>query len=215
MSLRTSLCFGDSNTHGTRAMRHMGDRRRHARAQRWPSVMAAALGPDWEVIAEGHPGRTSVFEDPIEGVHKSGLRALPALLESHRPLDLVLIMLGTNDLKARFGLSPFDIALGVQRLAQEVARSDAGPAGAAPAVMLIAPVRVIETGCLADIFAGAAAKSAALPGHLADIAAAQGFGFADANTVADVDKVDGIHLSADSHAAIGAHLAKAVTDVVD
>lgn len=214
MAHRTVMCFGDSNTHGTRAMRHLDDRRRHERSARWPSVMATALGPDWEVIAEGQPGRTSVFEDPIEGIHKSGLRALPALLESHRPLDLVLIMLGTNDLKACFGLSATDIARGIQRLGLEVARSDSGPDGAAPKVMLLAPVCVIETGCLADVFAGGAEKSAALPGHLAQIAAAQGFGFADINTVANVDPVDGIHLSADSHIAIGAHIAKAVADVM-
>lgn len=212
MAPRTLLCFGDSNTHGTLAMRHMGDRRRLIGAERWPSVMAAALGPDWEVIAEGHPGRTTVFEDPIEGVHKSGLRALPALLESHRPLDLVLIMLGTNDLKARFGLSAHDIALGVQRLALDVRGSDSGPDGQAPQVMLAAPVKAVEAGCLAPIFAGCAEKSAALPAHLAQIATDHGFGFADANAVAAVDPVDGIHLNADSHAAIGAHLAQAVND---
>ncbi|WP_299730366.1 SGNH/GDSL hydrolase family protein [uncultured Tateyamaria sp.] len=212
MAPRTILCFGDSNTHGTLAMRHMGDRRRLARAERWPSVMGAALGPDWEVIAEGHPGRTTVFEDPIEGEHKSGLRTLPALLETHRPIDLVLLMLGTNDLKARFGLTAFDIALGVQRLALDVRRSDSGPDGAPPQVMLVAPVKAVEAGCLAPIFTGCAETSAALPAHLSQIATAHGFGFADANAVARVDPVDGIHLSAESHAAIGAHLAQAVTD---
>ncbi|WP_108837190.1 SGNH/GDSL hydrolase family protein [Tateyamaria sp. Alg231-49] len=212
MPQRTVLCFGDSNIHGTRAMRHMGDRRRLERNQRWPTVMATVLGPDWDVIAEGHPGRTSVFEDPIEGAHKSGLRALHALLESHRPIDLVLIMLGTNDLKARFGLSASDIALGIQRLALEVRRSDSGPDGTAPQVMLMAPVRVLEMGCLSEIFSGAENTSSALPGHLAQIAASQDFGFTDTNSVARVDPVDGVHLSAESHAAIGAHVAKAVTD---
>lgn len=211
MARRTVLCFGDSNTHGTLPMHFMGDRRRLGRAERWPSVMAATLGPDWDVIAEGHPGRTSVFEDPIEGAHKSGLRCLPALLESHRPLDLVILMLGTNDLKARFGLTARDIALGVQRLALDIARSDSGPEAQAPRVMVVAPVQVMEAGCLADIFAGASPKSAALPEQLAQIATAHGFGFADLNTVAQVDPVDGIHLSADSHAAIGAHVARAVT----
>jgi lysophospholipase L1-like esterase len=211
MPQRSILCLGDSNTHGTRAMRHMGDRRRLAPAERWPWVMAAALGPDWDVIAEGHPGRTTVHEDPIEGVHKSGLRALPTLLESHRPLDLVIVMLGTNDLKARFGLTAHDIALGVRRLALDIARSDSGPDGAAPRILLAAPVSALETGCFVDIFGGAAAKSAALPGCLADVAQADGFGFVDLNAVAKVDPVDGIHLDQTAHAAIGAHVAQAVT----
>jgi len=212
MAPRTLLCFGDSNTHGTQAMRHMGDRRRLPRPERWPSVMGAALAPEWDVIAEGHPGRTTVFEDPVEGVHKSGLRTLPALLESHRPLDLVLIMLGTNDLKARFGLTAFDIALGVQRLALDVRRSDSGPDGRPPQVILVAPVSARPAGCLAPIFEGCAPTSAALPGHLGQIAAANDLGFVDLNAVAQVDPVDGIHLDAKGHAAIGAHVARAVTE---
>ncbi|MFL4472120.1 SGNH/GDSL hydrolase family protein [Tateyamaria armeniaca] len=212
MAPRSLLCFGDSNTHGTLAMRHMGDRRRLAKPERWTSVMGEALGPEWNVIAEGHPGRTTVFEDPIEGVHKSGLRALPALLESHRPLDLVLIILGTNDLKARFGLTAFDIALGVQRLALDTRRSDSGPDGQPPKVMLVAPVAALESGCLAPIFEGCAPKSAALPGHLGQIAAANDLGFVDLNAVAQVDPLDGIHLDAQAHAAIGTHVAQAVTE---
>lgn len=209
--MRTVLCFGDSNTHGTLAMATTVDRRRLDRPDRWPSVMAAALGADVEVIAEGHPGRTTVFEDPIEGVEKSGLRALPVLLESHRPIDLVLVMLGTNDMKARFGQSAVDVALGLQRIGMEIRRSDSGPDRQPPQVMLIAPVRAMETGIFTDVFAGAAAKSAALPGVLARIAKAQGFGFVDLNEVAQVDPVDGIHLDRAAHAAIGAYLADAVT----
>lgn len=212
---RTVLCFGDSNTHGTVAMKTMTDRRRFAKADRWPSVMAEQLGADWEVIAEGHPGRTSVFDDPIEGLHKNGLRVLQALLESHRPVDLVIIMLGTNDLKARFNLTANDIALGIQRLAVEVARSDAGSDGTAPRVLLAAPVSVIETGVLADIFAGATQKSQALPETLAQVAKAQNAGFVDLNSIARVDPVDGIHLDAVAQRAIGKEMARAVTDLMN
>ena len=146
MTPRTVLCFGDSNTHGTVAMATATDRRRHAKADRWPSVMASNLSKNWEVIAEGHPGRTSVWDDPIEGLHKNGARALQAILETHRPIDLVILMLGTNDQKARFGASAHDIALGVQRLAVEVLRSDCGPDSTAADVLLAAPVAVQEVG---------------------------------------------------------------------
>jgi lysophospholipase L1-like esterase len=210
VALRTILCFGDSNTHGTLAMRHDSDRRRLEKAHRWPTVMGAALGADWEVIAEGHPGRTTVYEDPIEGVHKSGLRVLPSILESHRPLDLVIVMLGTNDTKARFSQTAHDIALSVRRLALEIRGSDNGPGGRPPQVMLVAPVSAMETGCLAQVFAGAADKSAALPDQLAEVAKAQALGFVDLNDVAQVDPVDGIHLDQTAHAAIGAHVAQAV-----
>ena len=211
MDTRTVLCFGDSNTHGTIAMRTPADRRRHPAHARWPSVMAADLGDGWEVIAEGHPGRTSVFVDPIEGPHKNGQLALPALLESHRPIDLVIVMLGTNDLKARFGVGAGDIALGVQRLVVEIRRCDCGPDGAAPRVLVAAPVSVVETGIFTDIFAGAAVKSLALPAELREMADRQGVAFADMNAVARVDPVDGIHLDTEAHAAIGRAMAAAVS----
>jgi lysophospholipase L1-like esterase len=132
------------------------------------------------------------------------------LLESHRPLDLVVVMLGTNDLKARFGASASDIALGVERLIVEVQRSDAGPDAGAPDVMVAAPCALQETGIFAEVFAGAAARSLALPAALATVATRHGAGFFDAGTVASVDPVDGIHLDAAGHAAIGAGLATAV-----
>ena len=75
-----------------------------ARDERWAGRLARLL-PDWEVIAEGHPGRTTVHDDPVEGAHRNGLTVLPALLESHRPVDVVLVMLGTNDLKERFSVN--------------------------------------------------------------------------------------------------------------
>lgn len=212
MNTRTVLCFGDSNTHGTRALRSATDRRRFEKEARWPTIMAHALGRDIDVIAEGHPGRTAVYDDPIEGKHKNALRALLAILESHRPVDLVILMLGTNDLKARFTASAHDIALGLQRLVLEIRRSACGPDGAAPDIILAAPVPVIETGVFAQTFAGAAEKSRALAPALKDVADRQGVAFADMGGYASVDPVDGIHLDGAAHAAIGAAMAKYVLD---
>jgi lysophospholipase L1-like esterase len=210
MSARVVLCFGDSNTHGTMAMRWRGDRRRLSKPERWTSVMGTALGAGWEVLPEGHPGRTTVLDDPIEGAHKNSLRALPAILESHRPLDLVIVMLGTNDLKARFGHSAQDIALGVQRVLTEIRRSDCGPGGRAPEILIAAPVAALVTGIFTDMFAGATEKAAALPALLRGVAEQSGAAFVDLNEVAKVDPVDGIHLDATAHAAIGHRMAEAV-----
>ncbi|WVX48552.1 hypothetical protein ROLI_016330 [Roseobacter fucihabitans] len=174
--------------------------------------MAAELGSEYDVIVEGHPGRTSVFDDPIEGSHKNGQAALPALLESHRPIDLVIVMLGTNDLKARFNVAAHDIALGVERVVLDIRRSDCGAAGAAPQVLLASPVPVIEAGIFKEIFAGAAQKSQALPALLRTVAERQGVAFADMGQHATVDPVDGIHLDAAAHGAIGMAMAAAVLD---
>ena len=166
MGERVVLCYGDSNTHGTMPMANLGDMGRFGAAERWPGVLAAELGSGWRVVEEGLPGRTTVYPDPISGVHKNGLSVLPAALESHRPLDVVVVMLGTNDLKHRFQVPPVEIGESVGLLVHLIRHSYCGPGTAHPAILLVAPPPVLETGCLAEIFEGGAAKSAAAGGHL-------------------------------------------------
>lgn len=114
--MKTLLCFGDSNTHGTIPMRSRDEVSRYAFKQRWPGVVQAALGSSWWVIEEGLPGRTSSFDDPLEGKDRNALRYWQACLQSHRPVDAMVIMLGTNDLKARFMATPERIGEGVGQL---------------------------------------------------------------------------------------------------
>ena len=156
---RTILCFGDSNTYGAVPTLARVGRHRFAPDRRWPGILRKHLGASWHVIEEGHPSRTTLRDDPIEGGHKNGLKALPICLESHMPLDLVIMMLGTNDLKWRFAASPSDISDSIEILVKAVQRSDAGPAGSAPAVMVIAPPPMQEVDWLAEMFVGGAAKS--------------------------------------------------------
>ncbi len=206
--MRSVMCFGDSNTHGTMPIAALSSRGRFARADRWTTHFAAAL-PGWEVIAEGQPGRTTVHDDPIEGPHRNGLTMLPALLESHADLDAVVIMLGTNDLKARFAVTPLDIALSLEKLVAVVRQSKAGPEGAAPAVMLVVPPPIVEIGCLAGMFAGGAAKSGAIQGEISLAAARAGCPVFHASPHLVVSPVDGIHYDAPVLPAFGLALAQA------
>ena len=210
MDTTTVLCFGDSNTHGTRPMRHMNDRRRFAWDERWPGVMAAALDAGWRVIEEGLPGRTTMHDDPIEGAHKNGRKALPMMLESHLPIDIVVLMLGTNDLKARFSLPAFDIAISIERLAEAIAVSGAGPGGAPPRLLIVSPPPVLEAGWLAPMFAGAAAKSKELAKLYAEAAERRAASFLDAGTVISSSAIDGVHFEADQHQKLGHAMAEAV-----
>lgn len=210
---KTILCYGDSNTHGSMPMASWEDSRRFPKADRWPSVMAAALGESYDVITEGHPGRNSAFDDPVYGNHKNGLTILPALLESHKPLDLVIILLGTNDLKAQHAATAWDIALALGRLAALINASDCGPGGAAPRVLLAAPAPITEVGFLGEMYAGGAAKSRDLPSRLAEVARMQGAEFIDMTPVAQVDPLDGIHFDAQGLAAIGQAMAAKVTQI--
>jgi lysophospholipase L1-like esterase len=206
--MATILVFGDSNSHGTLPLTELGVFDRYPRGQRWPDVMAEALGPAHAVIAEGLPGRTTVHDDPIDGGVRSGLAVLPAILHSHRPIDLLVILLGTNDLKPRFGVTAFEIARAVERLGQ-MARAE-GPAVVAD-LMLVAPVPVRETGVLAETFAGAESRQVGLAGHLKAAAGRLGAGFVEAGLTVAVSPIDGVHWEADAHRAFGAVMAEAVS----
>lgn len=207
--MRTLLLYGDSNTHGTMAMPALGDAGRFARDERWAGRLARLL-PDWEVIAEGHPGRTTLHDDPVEGPHRNGLAVLPAVLESHRPVDVVLLMLGTNDLKARFSVGATDIALSLERLVRAILLSGTGPEGRAPGVLLVAPPPIRETGCLAAMFAGGEAKSRALGAEVAAVAARLGVPFLDAGTLVAVSPIDGIHYDAGANPVLAEAFAAAI-----
>ena len=105
MNKRRILCFGDSNTHGTNPVGP-----RYGEDERWPALLQAMLGEDYRVLEEGFGGRTIAFDDPVEGGYKSAMDYLPPCLMSHDPLDLVIVMLGTNDTKQRFAMSAPAIA---------------------------------------------------------------------------------------------------------
>lgn len=203
----TILCFGDSNTWGAVPMTSWTDRRRFGPADRWTGVMQARLGPAWNVVAEGLPGRTTVLDDPVDGAYLSGLRAIRACLESHRPLDHVVLMLGTNDLKRRFGVEAEEVAAGIDRLLWEVRHLECLD-GVAPRVLLVSPVPVTATGIFTQMFAGAERKSRDLAPLLRQLAADRDVDFLDAGEVAATSPIDGIHLEAASHRVLGEAVAR-------
>lgn len=199
------LCYGDSNTHGSMPMATMGEVNRHGPGDRWPDAMAAGLGAAAQVIAEGLPGRTTVHDDPVEGGCRNGIAVLPAILHSHRPIDLLVVMLGTNDLKPRFSVSAFDIARSVERLCL-AARAE----GVVADLMIVAPVPVLEAGSLTEIFDGAEMRQVGLADQLRAAADRIGAGFVDAGAHVIVSPVDGVHWDAASHHRFGAIMAGAV-----
>ncbi len=208
--MRVVLCYGDSNTWGSDPK--TGER--FAPGVRWPGVLGRELGEGYWVIEEGLGGRTTVRNDPIEGAHKNGRTYLKACLESHKPIDLVTLMLGTNDLKARFAASASDIAQGAASLADEILHSGCGPEGGAPIVLLIAPPPVGRLTDMAEMFEGSEEKSARFAKHYRRFAEQYGCGFLDAGAVIASSDVDGIHLEEGEHRKLGEAVADRVEDVI-
>ncbi len=135
---------------------------------------------------------------------------LPALLETHRPLDAVLIMLGTNDLKERLSVNAGDIALSLEKLVLFIRSFGAGPGGAAPGILLVAPPPILEVGCLAEMFAGGAAKSQGLASRIRAVAERQGVAFVDAAGLVEVSAIDGIHYDAPANEVLARAFAAAI-----
>lgn len=202
--MKTVLCYGDSNTWGYVG----GTGERFASDQRWPGVLRDALGSAFCVIEEGLNGRTTVWDDPIEG-DKNGETYLRPCLQTHKPLDLVILMLGTNDLKQRFSLPAQDIAAGAEKLVRIIQTSGAGPQGGAPKVLLVCPASIRNLHEFADMFGdNAEERSLRMPAFYAEAAQRCGCGYFDASTVASVSDADGIHLSEMAHKALGQKLAE-------
>jgi lysophospholipase L1-like esterase len=208
--MTTILCFGDSNTHGTKPLPAQDMIDRHGPDMRWPGVMACELGPAFRVIEEGLPGRTTVHDDPIEGAHMNGLTALPMLVGSHSPLDIVVLMLGTNDLKNRFAVTASDIAASLERLVVTLRFLCSAPGRTQPKVLLVAPPPIQEVDWLAEKFVGGAAKSKGLGAAIRRSAGRLGTAFLDAGEHIKVSPVDGLHYDAETHATLGRAIAAAV-----
>jgi lysophospholipase L1-like esterase len=201
------VCFGDSNTHGFD--QETGGR--FPRGVRWPGVLAAALGGVVEVIEEGLNGRTTIWDDPyLDG--RNGRTYLVPCLRSHAPVDVLVIMLGTNDTKTIFGRSAAEIAAGAGALVAIALASGCGADGGAPKVLLIAPPGPGEVTERSEIwgFGEARAKGERLAGLYRSVATMAGVGFLDASTVAGVDPRDGVHLTPQGHASLGNAVAVAV-----
>lgn len=199
------LLYGDSNTFGTMAMPDLSSDGVFPKNVRWGGVLAAGLGHGFDVVVEGLGGRTSVFDDPIEGDFRNGLRILPAIVMSHRPIDLLVIALGTNDQKHRFGLKAQDVALGIARLTREALAT-----GEVGRILVVAPPPLISVGDFAEMFAGVEERSQGLSEQIERYAVENGAAFFDAGQVIAVDPVDGIHWSAEAHGDLG----RALVDVV-
>jgi lysophospholipase L1-like esterase len=207
--MKSILCYGDSNTWGCIPLQGPDPARRFPPDTRWPGVLRRELGDGYWVVEEGLSGRTTVWDDPLE-LHRNGRELLLPTLLTHQPLDLVIVMLGTNDLKHRINASAAEIAAGAGMLIDIVTGSGCGPDGRAPQTLLVCPPPIAEVDQFDDEFEGGTEKSRQLAGHFTAIAEARSCAFVDAGSVISLSDVDGIHLEASEHERLGLVVAEQV-----
>ncbi|AFZ30446.1 lipolytic protein G-D-S-L family [Gloeocapsa sp. PCC 7428] len=206
--MKTILCFGDSNTWGWNPT----TQQRFPRDVRWPGVLQQQLGNEYYIIEEGLCGRTTLRKDLFER-YTNGKEYLIPCLSSHKPIDLVAIMLGTNDLKKRFGLSAFDIAKGTGILVNIVQRSKTGPNSSAPKVLLMAPPPIGKIANERGLFKGAEPKSKQFGELYMQVALRCGCAFFDTAEIIRSSDVDGIHLEASDHLKLGTKVASIIDEI--
>ena len=214
------LCYGDSNTWG-----FMPDGQpyglpycvRFPFEKRWTGIVQGLLGEDYRIIEEGLNGRTTMWDDPA-APYRNGVKYLDACIETHAPLDLILIMLGTNDLKPRISGRAYDSAEGVGVLAEKIRRNPCGRERGVPQIMIVSPVAVgshIAKSLFADEFGGMESHEESLkaPGYLAAKAKMQGCEFFDAAKYAKTGP-DAIHLDIESHKKLAKALAQKIKKIL-
>ena len=199
--MKTVLCYGDSITWGSDA----ATGGRHPFADRWPNVLQKALGPEVQVVTDGLRGRTTAYDEHLAACDRNGVRILPTSLYTHAPLDLVIFLLGSNDMKPFVCGHAIGAKQGMRRLVN-IVRKHAYPFEMdVPEVLIVAPPILRETADpdFAASFGAGVEQSAMLATLYSDLADVEGCGFFDAGSVARTAPIDGVHLDADNTRAIG------------
>lgn len=192
------VCFGDSNTWGYDA----SNNERFPEGVRWSSRLGELLGEEFQVVEEGLSGRTSVVDDPLfEGLN--AYHYIHPCLMSHAPLELVIIMLGTNDTKARFHLTSYNIAQGIARLSLKARNIPVAVKGNLPKVLVIAPPPIgtdyLNTPIAKDMGKNCDSKSEEFPAFLKEFLTVQGTEFLDTKGLVSMNKIDFMHLDVEGH----------------
>jgi len=188
---------------------------RYTDDERWAGVMQAILGSEYKVIPEGLNGRTTVWDDPIEEF-RCGKHHLIPLLDTHDPLDLVIIFMGSNDFKSRYALTAEDVAFGVNQLIVKTMDHVSCFKDGEPKILLITPP---PTGPLAGsifeyMFKGSEETSKHLAKHFATVAGWYGIPVIDAGQYVASSQHDGIHLDLDAHQKLGEVVAEEVKSIL-
>ena len=207
------LCFGDSNTWGAIPQQM----NRYDSNTRWTGILQKELGDEYTIIEEGYCGRTTVFDDPIEN-RLSGIKYFYPCIESQSPLDLIIIMLGTNDLKPRFGVNAGSIASAIKNYVD--AAKIIPMSGAQPKILLVSPILVdssyiknpISLSCFGK---NADKRSSELAFAYEEIANSLQLHFMNAADYANASALDGIHMDAKEHQKLGIAFAKKVREILE
>ena len=207
------VCIGDSNTHGYCAdpKDTESGSARFTENERWTCLLQKLLGDDYLVLEEGLSGRTTAFDDPLHESMSALDVAYPTLM-CHEPVDLLIIMLGTNDTKERFGVAAPGISLGLERLIKKCKSVECWGTNK-PNILVVCPPPIGEGFFDEYMGDGCREKSIALPPHYKLIADRNDAHFFDAKDC-EFNSIDHMHLSKKGHAQLAEALAATIPSLI-
>lgn len=197
--MKTILCYGDSNTYGYNP--NLGRGSRYEKEFRWTTILSKLLGSDYEVIPEGLNGRTTAFDRP-GFPWKNGVTHLPAIMGSHKPIDYLIFMLGTNDCNIEMHLNEEDISSGMEKLIQTAKEMSIIQQERIPEIVVIAPAPIREEIEYSPFYGEINIRSVELSKNIASfyerIAMKHNCRFIDAKEI-EVSSIDCEHLTERGH----------------
>ena len=211
--MKTILAYGDSLTWGSVP----GDPKQHPREIRWTNVMAKSLGSEYEIITDGLRGRLTAYDEHLSDSNRNATQTLPTALYSHAPLDLVILMLGTNDMQPHIAGTSIAAMQGMRRLVTIIQNHVAGPDIPNPKVLIVSPPKLCKTQdeFYTGFFDGTIEQSYKLADYFSQIAQEKDCSFFDAGSVAQTSPIDGVHLDAQNTINIGKALAPIVKEILN
>ena len=216
--MKTVLCYGDSNTWGyiPKALRTQPNNR-YPYDVRWTGVASKVLGPEYHLIEEALNGRTTVFDDPVEPF-RNGIAYLDVALLSHAPIDLVVVMLGSNDTKEHHSTTSRIITQGMSVVAEKILSSDAGPMGSTPELLIVAPIEINEN--IENLWTytyfnkKSVEKAKELPAQYKELADRMGVFYLNAADYGTPSVEDGLHMYPEGHKRLGEAIAAKIKDIL-
>ena len=209
--MKNIMCFGDSNTFASDP-----NGGRHPYEVRFTGRLQKMLGPEYRIIEEGCGGRTTVFEDEIEA-GRNGKTALPTCIASHNPLDLVVVMLGTNDLKERYQATVWDLGRAMEQIIRIIENYPYAPYYPKPKILLVSPIEIgekIEESPFGCFTSSAVAKSRQFARIYGQVAQTHGLYFLNAAEYAKPSDTDQLHMDGESHAALADAMFEKIREIL-
>jgi lysophospholipase L1-like esterase len=201
--MKSILCFGDSNTYGV----NPENNQRFGRDERWTGLLQTLLGPDYYVIEEGYSGRTTCFSDDSDP-NRSGIKVLDLVLKTHCPLDLAIVMLGTNDFKTQFNMTAKVSGYALKKVVEKLQASGAQ-------VLIVSPIMLgegIASSRFWEMDQRAFEEIKKVPEVYAQVARLTGSHFFAASSVAAAGP-DCLHIDRAGHKALASALAEQVRKI--